>query len=106
MGADRNYRGRRPYSDCRPGSRSGDHPGGAAPFRSGNRPLLAESAFDNPQEKIGPDILTRIHFAEKETGLRELNVNQDFMNRFSAAKFLPHTNTKLFPSVTVVQKRK
>ena len=29
----------------------------------------------------------------------ELNVNQDFMNRFSAAKFLPHTNLDLFPSV-------
>lgn len=29
----------------------------------------------------------------------ELNVNQDFMNRFSAAKFLPHTNPSLFPSV-------
>ena len=29
----------------------------------------------------------------------ELNVNQDFMNRFSAAKFLPHTNASLFPSV-------
>ncbi|MEJ2730605.1 MAG: ASKHA domain-containing protein [Deltaproteobacteria bacterium] len=36
----------------------------------------------------------------------ELNVNQDFMNRFSAAKFLPHTNTKLFPSVKVLQKMK
>ena len=36
----------------------------------------------------------------------ELNVNQDFMNRFSAAKFLPHTNTKLFPSVNVFQKIK
>ena len=36
----------------------------------------------------------------------ELNVNQEFMNRFSAAKFLPHTNTKLFPSVKVVQKMK
>jgi uncharacterized 2Fe-2S/4Fe-4S cluster protein (DUF4445 family) len=35
----------------------------------------------------------------------ELNVNQEFMNRFSAAKFLPHTNTKLFPSVKVVKKR-
>ena len=34
---------------------------------------LAESTFDNPQEKIGPDILARIHFAEKENGLRELN---------------------------------
>jgi uncharacterized 2Fe-2S/4Fe-4S cluster protein (DUF4445 family) len=29
----------------------------------------------------------------------ELNVNQDFMNRFSAAKFIPHTNAALFPSV-------
>ena len=34
----------------------------------------------------------------------ELNVNQDFMNRFSAAKFLPHTNAQLFPSVKIVQK--
>ena len=32
----------------------------------------------------------------------ELNVNQDFMNRFSAAKFIPHTNTSLFPSVKTV----
>jgi uncharacterized 2Fe-2S/4Fe-4S cluster protein (DUF4445 family) len=31
----------------------------------------------------------------------ELNVNQDFMNRFSAAKFLPHTNPSLFPSVKI-----
>jgi uncharacterized 2Fe-2S/4Fe-4S cluster protein (DUF4445 family) len=29
----------------------------------------------------------------------ELNVNQSFMNRFSAAKFIPHTNTDLFPSI-------
>ncbi|MFH1982707.1 MAG: ASKHA domain-containing protein [Pseudomonadota bacterium] len=29
----------------------------------------------------------------------ELNVNQDFMNRFSAAKFIPHTDTGRFPSV-------
>ena len=36
----------------------------------------------------------------------ELNVNQDFMNRFSAAKFLPHTNPKLFPSVKTLQKSK
>ena len=31
----------------------------------------------------------------------ELNVNQEFMNRFSAAKFLPYTDTSLFPSVKV-----
>lgn len=29
----------------------------------------------------------------------ELNVNQDFMNRFSAARFLPHTDEGRFPSV-------
>ena len=31
----------------------------------------------------------------------ELNVNQDFMNRFSAAKFLPHTDVGRFPSVNL-----
>jgi uncharacterized 2Fe-2S/4Fe-4S cluster protein (DUF4445 family) len=29
----------------------------------------------------------------------EMNVNQDFMNRFSAARFIPHTDLSLFPSV-------
>lgn len=28
----------------------------------------------------------------------ELNVNQDFMNRFSAARFIPHTDLERFPS--------
>ena len=32
----------------------------------------------------------------------ELNVNQDFMNRFSAAKFLPHTDAARFPSVPLI----
>lgn len=31
----------------------------------------------------------------------ELNVNQEFMHRFSAAQFLPHTDPTLFPSVKV-----
>jgi len=31
----------------------------------------------------------------------ELNVNQEFMNRFSAAKFFPHTDRSLFPSVPI-----
>lgn len=31
----------------------------------------------------------------------ELNVNQEFMTRFSAAKFLPHTDLSRFPSVKV-----
>ncbi len=29
----------------------------------------------------------------------EMNVNQEFMNQFSAAKFIPHTDKTLFPSV-------
>jgi uncharacterized 2Fe-2S/4Fe-4S cluster protein (DUF4445 family) len=32
----------------------------------------------------------------------ELNVNQEFMNLFSAAKFIPHTDRSLFPSVNPV----
>lgn len=36
--------------------------------------------------------------ADKITYL-EMNVNQDFMNRFSAARFIPHTDPCLFPSV-------
>ncbi len=31
----------------------------------------------------------------------ELNVNQEFMMRFSGSKFIPHTNHSLFPSVPV-----
>ena len=49
--------------------------------------------------------LTSVDFLKEIDGIRdritylELNVNQEFMNRFSAAKFLPHTNASLFPSV-------
>jgi len=31
----------------------------------------------------------------------ELNVNQEFMNLFSAARFIPHTDRSLFPSVKI-----
>ena len=34
----------------------------------------------------------------------ELNVNQDLMNRFSAARFIPHTHKELFPSVGTIIK--
>ena len=37
---------------------------------SGN--VLAEDAFDNPQIEIGPDILTRIHYADDHKGLERL----------------------------------
>ena len=35
--------------------------------------VLGEATFDNPQIAIGPDVLTRIHFSEKENGLHQLN---------------------------------
>jgi uncharacterized 2Fe-2S/4Fe-4S cluster protein (DUF4445 family) len=35
--------------------------------------VIAESAFDNPQESVGPDILARIHFADQNGGLHKLN---------------------------------
>ena len=52
--------------------------------------------------------LTSVDFLEEIDDIRdritylELNVNQEFMNRFSAAKFLPHTDATLFPSVKKV----
>jgi uncharacterized 2Fe-2S/4Fe-4S cluster protein (DUF4445 family) len=38
-----------------------------------NGRTINESAFDNPQESIGPDILARIHFAAQPEGLEKLN---------------------------------
>ncbi len=38
-----------------------------------NGEVLGESSFDNPQIKIGPDILTRVHFAKEQEGLNKIN---------------------------------
>jgi uncharacterized 2Fe-2S/4Fe-4S cluster protein (DUF4445 family) len=46
-----------------------------------------------------PDCLAEIDQIRERVTYLELNVNQEFMNRFSAAKFLPHTDRKRFPSV-------
>jgi uncharacterized 2Fe-2S/4Fe-4S cluster protein (DUF4445 family) len=48
-----------------------------------------------------PESLARVDQIRNRITYMELNVNQAFMNRFSAAKFLPHTNPDLFPSVHV-----
>ncbi len=40
-----------------------------------------------------------IHCIRDRITYLELNVNQEFMNLFSAAKFIPHTDRSLFPSV-------
>jgi uncharacterized 2Fe-2S/4Fe-4S cluster protein (DUF4445 family) len=49
--------------------------------------LVSKQAFKKIQE-----IRDRITYIE-------LNVNQEFMNLFSAARFIPHTDRSLFPSV-------
>jgi uncharacterized 2Fe-2S/4Fe-4S cluster protein (DUF4445 family) len=46
-----------------------------------------------------PSVRDRIEAVRDRITYLELNVNQDFMNRFSAARFLPHTETDRFPSV-------
>lgn len=43
----------------------------------------------------------KIFHIRDQTTYLELNVNQEFMNAFSAAKFIPHTDRSLFPSVKV-----
>ncbi len=47
------------------------------------------------------DTADRIEAIRQRITYLELNVNQEFMNRFSAAKFLPHTHPERFPSVKV-----
>ena len=32
--------------------------------------ILAEKSFNNPQIAVGPDILTRIHYSDKDEGLK------------------------------------
>lgn len=47
------------------------------------------------------DCLAEIDQIRERVTYLELNVNQEFMNRFSAAKFLPHTDRSRFPSVKI-----
>jgi len=48
--------------------------------------------------------MTAIEEIKEKITYLELNVNQTFMNRFSAAKFLPHTDRSRFPSVKKVKR--
>jgi len=60
----------------------------------GNSSLAgAESMLtDESARKRCRDVVTRITYIE-------LNVNQEFMQRFSGSRFIPHTDHTLFPSV-------
>ncbi len=46
-----------------------------------------------------PDYVGLVQEIRDKIMYLELNVNQEFMNLFSAAKFLPHTDLNLFPTV-------
>ena len=61
---------------------------------------LGNSSLEGAKQVLAdPQVLPQIDAVRDRITYMELNVNQDFMNRFSAAKFLPHTNPELFPSV-------
>ncbi len=49
-----------------------------------------------------PDAFGRILNIRQSITYMELNVNQEFMNMFSGAKFYPHTDASRFPSVRVL----
>jgi uncharacterized 2Fe-2S/4Fe-4S cluster protein (DUF4445 family) len=67
------------------------------------RPLGNSSLGGATLALISMESLPEIDRIRDRITYLELNVNQDFMNRFSAAKFLPHTNAARFPSVRVKQ---
>ncbi len=48
---------------------------------------------------LSADAPARIERIRDRITYIELNVNQEFMNLFSAARFIPHTDRSLFPSV-------
>jgi len=50
---------------------------------------------------LSPDSIEEINRIKNNITYMELNVNQEFMNRFSAAKFIPHTDPLRFPSVKI-----
>ncbi|MBA4394458.1 MAG: [Fe-S]-binding protein, partial [Desulfobacca sp.] len=68
-------------------------------------PLKRYIPLGNTSLKGAADLLLNHQLAEETKKIAEkityieMNVNQDFMNRFSAARFIPHTDLSLFPSV-------
>jgi len=70
------------------------------------RPLGNSSLEGTKKVLTQPSSLSRMDSIRDRITYMELNVNQAFMNRFSAAKFLPHTNPELFPSVSVPNRGK
>ncbi|RJQ73335.1 MAG: DUF4445 domain-containing protein, partial [Desulfobacteraceae bacterium] len=48
---------------------------------------------------ISRDVANEIDAIREAVTYMELNVNQEFINRLSAARFIPHTDPNRFPSV-------
>jgi uncharacterized 2Fe-2S/4Fe-4S cluster protein (DUF4445 family) len=63
------------------------------------QPLGNSSLGDATLALTSADSLAEIDRIRDRITYLELNVNQEFMNRFSAAKLIPHTDRTLFPSV-------
>ncbi len=68
------------------------------------RPLGNSAIGGATMVLTGVDCMEEVDKIRDRITYLELNVNQEFMNRFSTAKFLPHTNTSLFPSVKLWSK--
>jgi uncharacterized 2Fe-2S/4Fe-4S cluster protein (DUF4445 family) len=68
-------------------------------------PLERYIPLGNTSLKGAADLLLNDHLVEETRRIAEkityieMNVNQEFMNRFSAARFIPHTDLSLFPSI-------
>jgi len=62
--------------------------------------VLGNSSLGGAKELLkDPDAFERIMKIRQSITYIELNVNQEFMNMFSGAKFYPHTDASRFPSL-------
>jgi len=61
--------------------------------------VLGNSALGGAHEiLLSPRALSQVAGIRDRTTYLELNVNSEFMNRFNAARFLPHTDISRFPT--------
>jgi len=62
--------------------------------------VLGNSSLGGAKQLLkNPDAFERIMKIRQSITYIELNVNQEFMNMFSGAKFYPHTDSSRFPSL-------
>jgi uncharacterized 2Fe-2S/4Fe-4S cluster protein (DUF4445 family) len=64
--------------------------------------VLGNTSLKGAEQVLAdPDAFDRVMAVRDTITYIELNVNQQFMNLFSGAKFYPHTDAGRFPSVQV-----